>query len=202
MYTYPLRALSKCGRYLISFDLIDGPCSLDSKTFFLSRKPGTPILRYDSLMRGSDIPNLFAGDYVQKNSRIYLLTYSRGLVAKDIETSDMLDLSDGEYTIISNIYNWKEDIKLKPSQPLYKYKDSVFYFKDVYGVLDGKLALNRSKNRLINAYEVRQYSGIKHPVTRKELFFGEHDLHLKNGYLYGKNSVGEMVNITLGGSIK
>lgn len=200
MYTYPLRARSKCGEYLIEFDLQDGPCPLDKDHFCLTQREGCPILTYESITRGGDIPNLFAGDLIEKKGECYLVSYHRGLVARHLDTKELLDLSDGNFTKVSTIYNRGIEMINKHTKHLYKYGRSTFYIEHLFGMMEGMLVLNRRKNVFIPVSEVRQYAGIKHPDTQKDLFFGEYDLTMENGNLLAIKD-GQTINITLGGKL-
>lgn len=200
MFTYPLRARSKCGKYLIEFNLSDGPCPLDEENFCLTQREGYPIITYDSITRGGDIPSLFAGDLIEKQGERYLVSYHRGLVARHLETKELLDLSDGNFTKVSTIYTQGIEMTNRHTKHLYKYGKATFYIEHLYGVMNGMLVLNRRKSVFIPMEEVRQYAGIKHPDTQKDLFFGDCGLTMLNGNLIAFKN-GEAVNITLGGKL-
>lgn len=200
MYTYPLRARSKCGEYLIEFDLCDGPCPLDERYFFLAKWEGSPILDYKSITRGGDIPNIFAGDLIEKGGKKYLVSYHRGLVARNLETKELLDLKLGDFTKVSTIYSQNIEMINKHTKHLYRYGRATFFIEQLFGIIGDTIILNRRKSLFIPLEEVHQYAGIKDPNTKKDLFFGDYDLTMENGHLMASKD-GEIINITLGGKL-
>jgi len=198
MRSYPLRAMSVCERYLVPFTLKDGPIPLDDKTFALSNQIGSPILTYGSILRGSDLPDLFAGDIVKSNGNLYQVSYHRGLVGRNLEEpKDILYLSVGNYEIVSNIYNREEDSNKKQTSFPYKYKDNIFYIQDIYGVHGDKLAVNINGGMLMDITDVQQYAGIR-DADKKLVFFGDYGIYFEDGQLIS-NVNGETSNITKGG---
>lgn len=184
---YPMRSLSKCGKYLVDFTLADGPCPLDVDHFVLTERPGSPILTYDTVMRGFDIINLFEGDIVEdEEGNEYLVSYYRGINYKNIETGKSLKKINGKTKIISNIYkrDVKEKLKITPQGQSFKYNDIVFNLRVIYGVHEGKLLVN-ADGLIVDPQEVQQYTGIR-VEAKQRLFFGDNGLTLSEGIIINK----------------
>lgn len=178
LLNYPMRALSKCGRYLIDFRLEDGPCPVDKEHFVLTERPGSPILLYSEVGRGSDIPNLFEGDIIQdEDGKEYIITYFRGLVCQSIETSKYLEIPE-KFKISGNIYKRRGRLNKSVSHK-FICKDIIFTLQEIYGVHENNLIVNVESNVFIPE-EVKQYSGLR-SQSRKMLFFGDDGLTLHKG---------------------
>lgn len=202
MRSYPLKATSICGKYLVDFGLEHGPVPLDDKTFALSKSPNTPILLYDSILRGCDIKDLFAGDLIRADGIEYLVSYHRGLVGRS--TDDVRAVlyfeKDGKYEMVSNIYNRELMMSSRQSTFPYKYKDNIFYLQDIYGMLDGKLVVNVHGGLLVPVEEAQQYAGVR-DHKGDQVFFGDYGTKLVNGQIIATIN-GLEVNITKGGKFQ
>lgn len=199
MRSYPLRASSVCGKYMVPFSLKDGPIPLDDNTFALSEIPNSPILTYESILRGCDIEDLFAGDIVTSNGKDYLISYHRGLVGRSLDdTREVLYFDDiGKITMVSNIYNREAYMSSRQSTFPYKYKNDVFYLQDIYGIQNGMLRVNIKGGLLVPIEEAQQYAGVRGPESEL-VFFGDYGTKLVRGQIIA-NINGEEVNITKGG---
>lgn len=201
MRSYPLRATSVCGKYLYSFSLEDAPIPLDNETFVLSNVPNSPILLYNSILKGCDVEDFFAGDIVRVNGKDYLLSYHRGLVGKSLdEEADLLYLDDiGNFDMVSNIYNRKVDMLSRQLSFPYKWKDTTFYLEKIYGMKDGMLLVNVKGGLMIPPNEIQQYAGIR-GVQGEKVFFGDYGTRLVNGQIIATVNGGD-INITKGGKL-
>lgn len=183
MYTYPLRALSKDGKEVVSFTLADGPCKLDTDTFILTERPNTPILRTETILRGSDIEGLFEGDILEHKGYLYIIQYHRGLAGLSKEKG-LLQLSEFEsLKPVSSVYERPEYVIPKKATYTYKYGNLLFPLDDVIGVDNNRLVLQAKSGELADLSKVQQYAGIRYNGSYK--YFGDEiegsPLIMKNG---------------------
>jgi hypothetical protein len=206
MRTYPLRALAKGGSSYCVFDLNDGPGRWDDEHFILMGRPNSPILRYDSISRGSDIPGVFSGDIVSVKGDDYLVIYHRGLVAKNLVTKKIFYLDEADFRVKSEAEYMGTIVPNRHKKHLYRTEVNGekidFYIDHLYG-LDPKskcILHNRRGYGFLTYDSISQYVGIRHPQTNEPLFFGDYDLHMESGSLVATVN-GEKINITKGGKL-
>jgi hypothetical protein len=181
LYTYPLRAESADGTELVPFTLDDGPCKISEEFFVLTTRIQSPILKYETILRGSDITGLFEGDYVEIDGVEYLVVTKRyGLcaVGKEGDLKDFIDVRN--FNVVSNIYKRKEHDKLKRKVHRYKYSGIQFNLDRVYGMHKGKLLLNHNGGMLIPIKEIQQETGNK--IANKVTYYGDDGLFSLRGH--------------------
>lgn len=178
MNSYPMRTISKCGKYLVDFTLQDGPCPVSGEHFVLTERPGSPILCYNDVVRGSDIPHLYEHDIIEdEHGEEFIVFYSRGMLCKSLETNRVQNIPR-KFKNSSNIYKRGIDIKIK-SQHKFKYGNNLFTLQEIFGVMNGKLLVN-ADSLVIDPSLVQEYSGLR--TTNKEMiFFGDQGIYLKDG---------------------
>lgn len=195
MYSYPLRAESVDGTMLVPFTLLDGPCKMDEKHFVLTARKDSPILKYGTILRGSDVEDVFEGDYIEVDGKEYLVIYRRGLIALDSEGTSLDFLSAGKFKVVSNIYKRGERNKIRRKKHKYRYDDISFQLDQVYGIHNGKLLLNFSGGVMMDVEIVQQSAGLKKGSV--EMYFGDEGLHLFRGKCVTEDS-GKLMDIAKG----
>lgn len=174
---YNLMALTVSGD-LFPFSLRDGPCPLSEETFFLSNRPGTPILRYSVILRNMPNTNIYDGDIIEYRSKEYIVKYHRGFncIAND---GEVINLPETNYTIKGNIYKNNEMAKV----PLPKYKIGKNYYctiRKFYGANKAKGILVNDRNIGYAAFkDIFQYAGISN--NKQKLYFTKNEVELVKG---------------------
>lgn len=172
MYSYPLRALSKKGGLAVPFTLGDGPCRIDDNYFILTERPGSPLLRYDMILRGMDIPGIFEGDILLDNGKEFVIQYQRGFMAvsKDKEQKSLSSIPNIQ--VVSNIYKRNDFVIPKLLAMMYKIRESDLFELDcILGVNEGNLILNYKEGMLVPEHEIKQYAGITY--LGNSMYFGD-----------------------------
>lgn len=193
-----MRALSKCGNFLVPFTLADGPAPIDKDHFVLTMKPDTPILRYDSILRGSDIKGLFEGDIVtvEGDDKEYPVIYSSGVKLKDPESSiEIIYDNQKKFLCVSDIYTRKTKF-IKRTIPKFRINGIVFLLSDVYGIHNGHLLLNKSVVK-VKPEDVRMHAGVR-DKNKNYLYFGDQGLTLQNGQPGVYNEDGSFTTLASG----
>lgn len=170
MNYYPLIAMNKAGTDMVQFSLEDGICPITADLFILTNRSGSPILRYDTILRGMDIPNIYEGDIITYKQRDYIVKYQRGFNAISI---------DGQ---VINL-QWVKDIKVKTHmyfQDIFKrieltkirYRCGDFYFtiRKIYGATKTHLIVNDRNKKFLPLTEIQQDAGIS--MCNKRLYYG------------------------------
>jgi hypothetical protein len=171
MCTYPLRALSKDGKEVVTFNVEDGPCQLEDNLFILTSRPGSPILRYDSILRGLDIDGLFEGDIFEHEGERFVLQYHRGFAAVNPEKG-ILSLEEIQsLKVVSNVYRETDVFIPKLVRHTYKSNRIMFTLENIIGVRDGNLILNAKGGLMVPLNNVQQYAGITY--NKKTMYFGD-----------------------------
>lgn len=174
---YDLMAMTVDGE-LFPFSLKDGPCPLSEDTFFLSNRPGTPILKYSIILRSVPDTDMFDGDIISYLDEIYTVKYHRGFNCIS-STGKIIDIPLDNYNIINNVYKLNKELKT----PLPKYKIGKNYYctiRKFYGVDKGKgLLINDRNIGYVSFGEVYQYAGVK--SKNKKLYFKKNKVELIHG---------------------
>lgn len=179
MLNYPLRTVSKCGKYLVDFTLQDGPCPVSEEHFVLTERPGSPILRYSEISRGSDIPNLFEDDIVtDETGEEFIVFYNRGVMCKSLSTGK-LQMLPRNFKIVGNIYKRGIEKESKIKQQKYKHGNNLFSLQNIYGIMNGKLLVNVD-GTVVDPAEVQEYTGLR-ATDRERLYLGDRNVYLKDG---------------------
>lgn len=203
MLNYAFKALSKSGKEMVIFKLEDGPCPIDSNYFMLAGRPGTPLLRYDSIMMGSDLNGVFSGDIVEYKGKEYCVSYNRGFALRSMDGDEIirfhqLDINSMKvigHELLDNRGFYFENIK-----PKFKYIDSEYAkakrlksneimwgFKSFFGTIDNKLIVNvYGVKLLIPCNSIQQYTGFSYqgkPVYFNDSIKGS-PVYMKSGRVY------------------
>lgn len=194
---YPMRALSKCGNFLVPFTLADGPAPIDKDHFILTEKQNSPILRYDSVLKGSDIEGLYEGDIVtiEGDDKEYPVIYATGVRLKDSEEQiEIIYDNQKKFSIVSDIYTRKMKF-IKRTIPKFRIDNTGFLLSDLYGMHKGHLLLNKT-SVMVKPEDIRMHAGVR-DKNRKYLYFGDHGLTLLNGQP-GVYQDGEFITLASG----
>lgn len=198
MSVYPFKALSVNKKELVSFTLSDGPWRQDMTCFTLSNRPGTPILRYNTIMRGSDIPGLFEGDIIEYNGKKYIIKYEMGFAAVSLD-KEVIPVSELSYiNVVDNMYFQKEFPISYCNKITFKYieredekflnKERVFGIKSVLGAICDKSFVAIYGSKMVNENDLLQMSGVRY--KGKHIYIGEeiegNKLYMNRGRLYIK----------------
>lgn len=162
MNSYNLRAFSTKGEPRV-FTIRDIPTRITRDLFILSLVPNSPILRMDTITRGTDILDLFEGDALLVNGKEYRISYLRGFVAisEDKEMIQIRDLKD--YQIIKQ--------SQKPSKSmLFKFRGQVLNISNIIGAYGGYAVINNIKDR-VDPGEIQQDAGFT--INKKRIFYGD-----------------------------
>ena len=206
MFTYPLRALSKDGNTYCVFDISDGPGHWDDEHFILIGRANSPVLRYDTISRGCDIPGVFSGDLIRVGKEDYLVSYQRGLVAKNVQTKQLFYLEDDDFIVISMAEYTGLVVPNRHKKHLYRAEINGnkvdFYIDQLFGKdpKTGAILNNRRGFGYIPVEAIRQYAGIKTADTGLPIFFGDYGLRMESGALVGYVD-GKRINVTKGGKL-
>ena len=167
-----MRALSPTGIW-IDFILSDGMCPVNNELFILPKRPGTPFLRYDTILRGMDIPNLFEGDILLSNEKQYVICYKSGFYALPIKRdSPCILLSElTNYKRISNIYKRPDVLIDRPSKLNLKYHDTIFTYAEIFDVVNNNFHVNAYNGMLIPINATQQDARITY--EGRHLYFGD-----------------------------
>ena len=170
MSTYPLKALSKDRKELVVFGIEDGPCPLDSNFFVLTKRPGSPILRYDSILRGMDVPNLFEGDIIESNGTQYIIKYHRGFNAISLE-GDTLEIKDLRRAKVVDQLYFQDNFKKKyPTRHKYIIDGVDTEFTRFMGATETGVIINDSNLPVVPFFKVMQNTGMRYKGNK--LYFG------------------------------
>lgn len=198
MYTYPLKALSKDEKEEVVFSIGDGPCHLEDNLFILTRRPGTPILQYNTIVRGMDVAGLFEGDVLEYKGDLYTVIYSRGFRISNKEKG-FIRVENMEYiNVVSNIYKDSTLYIQKRLKHTYRWSKYKFSIESVMTAINDDLIVNLKGGMSIPIEDVRQYAGITH--EGKKMYFGDlidgYPLILHNGRcaLKLENEIKEIIN--------
>lgn len=179
MSVYPFKALSVNYKELVSFTLEDGPWRQNMNFFGLMNRPGSPILRYNTIMRGCDIPGLFEGDIIEYKGKKYIMRYELGLAAVSLD-GEVIPSSKLEYiNVVDNMYFQKEFPITYCNKLVFKYiekedekyKENYKYFgiKSITGSFKDKALISIYGSKLVNVNDVLPFTGIRYKGERIHL---------------------------------
>lgn len=195
---YPFKALSRTRNEMVIFTLEDGPCPIDSNFFFLAGRPGTPLLRYDSIMIGCDL-NVFAGDLVEYKGKEYCASYNRGFALRSKDGDEIIRFQNVEMSHLKVIGHELLDSKgfyFESIKPSFKYVDEEYAkakrlkssvvqwgFKSFFGNIGNKLIVNVYGVKLLLPYsDIQQSAGVTY--KNKLVYFND---TIKDSSVYMKN---------------
>lgn len=186
MSNFSLKALSKEGNSLTEFTLLDGPYPLSQQYFGLMNRPGTPYLRYDSVVRATGVADLYDGDIVESQGKRYIILYQKGYYAYTIDKKEKIPINDLINPIVVDHAFFSEEFSFphnRSKKTLFKYDDIIFKLEDIYGVSNDKIILHHKRGILLNPDKIQQKANITYNGT--PLFFGDEvnkrTLVLRNG---------------------
>ena len=163
-----LRACTLTNKYY-TFSIKDIPVLVDDNNFILMARPGSPILRFDTIGSLTDIPDIGEGTVlVGENNDVYTISFKRGFAAmsSDRQISKLHELSN--YTITAEAPHF---VGIANRQRLlFKYNNLQFQIKDIVGAIDGKAIVKR-EHTLVAVDKVQQYAGLTFNNTR--VFLGD-----------------------------
>lgn len=169
---YPLRARTVSGE-LYTFTMSNIPLRIDSKTFVLAKIPNSPILKWNTIQRGLDIPDIFEGDILEIEGKLYLLGYERGfnLVAEDCVSGYDYLYNHKDYKVVGNIYTMKFPKQLKAVKRLtFKYENRIVPINLITGYYqDNPIATGVS--HYVDMDRLQQSAGIS--INNQKIFFGD-----------------------------
>ena len=195
MSVYPFKALSASYKELVSFTLADGPLRQDIKFFTLMNRPGSPVLRYNTIMRGCDIPGLFEGDIIEYKGKKYIIRYEMGLAAVSLD-KEVIPVNKLEYiNVVDNMYFQKEFPITYCNRLTFKYiekgdnkyKGNYKYFgiKSITGAFKDKSLIAIYGSKLVDEDSILQFTGVRYKGER--IHFGEciegNPLYMEKGRL-------------------
>lgn len=169
MNTLSLQALTIKG-VACKFSIYDVPVAIDDEQFILMAKPGSPILRTQTIVSCTDIPNVCEGTILTDNNGVdYVVSFKRGFAAMDAQRA-VVKISDIVGCHISGSIDLST-IALCRQRLIYRYKDLQFQLKDFVGISDGK-AIIKESHTPIELSNVQQYAGLTY--NGKNVFFGDY----------------------------
>lgn len=140
----------------------DIPVMMFEDKFVLMNKPGSPILRADTIMRGEPFYNVYEGDVIEADGDIWLVCYERGFYAinenyvirflykfNDIKFIDRHDNVTGLPTV-----TFKKKF-------LFKIKDQVFVLNDIVGAYSGD-CIFRTYSEPVKVETIQQDCGLRY----------------------------------------
>lgn len=196
MCTYPFKALSANGKELVAFTLADGPWRHDTKFFSLANRPGSPILKYNTIRRGSDIPGLFEGDIIEYNGKKYCIKYEMGLAAFSLD-GEVIPVNQLSYIkIVDNVYFQKEFKLPNWRKVTFKYVEKedkrflnqhrFFGIKSITGAMRNKPFIAIYGCKLVPEDDILQFTGVTYKDER--IHFGEciegNPVYMEKGRIY------------------
>lgn len=198
MAIYPFKALSLNKKELVSFTLKDGLWKQDSNFFTLMNRPGSPILRYKTIMRGCDIPGLFEGDIIEYKGKKYVMRYEMGLAAVSLD-GEVIPSNKLEYiNVVDNMYFQKE-FPIKMNNKLtFKYiekhdkkylnQSKCFCIRSISGAFMDKPLIAIYGSKLVDEDDIMPFTGVRYKGERIHL--GEciegNPLYMEKGRLFIK----------------
>lgn len=170
MKSFIMRALTKTGA-LYTFTLADIPTYINKHDFVLLNKEDSPILNGNSISIGANNFDFYTGDIVSYDNVNYLISYERGFygINENYVRVYLGTLKGCE--VVGNIHNTEFPISLmKKTHLRFKYKNTVFTIRDIVGMYEGKLLLNKMKD-CIDPNECKSDVGVK--CEGKRLYLGD-----------------------------
>ncbi len=198
MSVYPFKALSANRKEIVSFTLADGPWRQNVKFFTLMNRPGSPILRYNTIMRGCDIPGLFQGDIIEYKGKKYIIKYELGFAAVSLD-GEVIPTNKLEYiNVIDNMYFQKEFPITYCNKLTFKYVEKedkrykgnhrFFGIKSIPGAFNDKSLIAIYGSKLVDEDCISLFTGVKYKGERIHL--GEciegSPLYMEKGRLFIK----------------
>lgn len=185
MFSYPLRAQTIDGDPY-DFTLNDGFLMVDENRFVLDRKPGSPLLLKDTIQRGCDIPNVFAGSYVEYKEEYYLVSYFRGMVGRSKEGKLVYFDEPRDINVIYPTYKPEivgYETMTSPKEYFYSVHGKHTPLSLFMGTHRGEILIRRGSERIAPKL-VQEFAGVK--LGGKKLYFGR-DCYLHNGQIIYRN---------------
>lgn len=182
---YHLLALTKDRRDVVAFSLLDGPCMIGENQFVLVNRPGTPILRYDSIMRGMDIPGIFEGDIINYRGKDFIVKYQRGFNGYSLngDVVDMNELSNG--IVKSHVYFQDIFKQIAPTKIRYRIGNKHYTIDKVFSAPGRKgVVFNDKRLGIVELNRIEQDAGTI--VNKKRIYFGK-DAVMRKGKIIIKN---------------
>lgn len=180
MVSYSFKALSLNKKELVSFTLEDGPILQDAKSFALINRPGSPILRYNTIMKGCDIPRVYEGDIIEYHGKEYIIHNEIGFCAISLD-GERIYLDDlDEIKVVNNMY-FQNKFKVFSKKCTFKYVEKTekrflggereFGFRSIMGGIAGKPLISIYGAKLSDASDIRMFTGIRY--KGKRIYFGD-----------------------------
>lgn len=165
---YPLIALTKCRTNMVSFTLEDGLCPIDEEHFVLLNRPGSPILRYDTVLRGMDINGIFEGDIVNYEGTDYMIKYQRGFNAISLDKSKVITLDNiTACNVKTHMYYQRDFAWIEPTMIKFRVNNNKFFtLRNIYGYFDNRIVFNDIKLRNKETLIVQQDAGLTYDGQR------------------------------------
>lgn len=168
--SYDMRALT-VDKQLYAFNIRDAPTRISDGKYCITRKPGSPLLYLDVVMRGTDTGDLWEGDIIKDNDgTLYLIYYYGGFFARSVgKTKYLSEL--GDYEKVGNCFD--TDFPFSPTfagNCLFKYRGKFFHFYDIIGAVKDKFYAHGIVGK-INPDEVQQPVGTDYNGV--DLYYGD-----------------------------
>lgn len=157
---YLMRALTLDDE-IFEFTIGDVPTGIKPGIFVCLRKPGTPLLKQDTIRRGDPDTHLFEGDLLDMDGERWVVSYERGfyVINEDYQIKYLYDLKD--YKVVSNTYCEEPPVPVNyRNKHLFKYKDKIFRLNDIVGAAKNGNLILRAISRTVPAVCVKQECGI------------------------------------------
>lgn len=169
MNSFKLRAKAVTGEF-VNFTLYDLPIKVSDSTFVLLSSPGTPILKYDLILRGDNDSNLYEGDIISYDDTLWVICYERGFYAISVDYTTM-SLPDKDIKVVGNYFDTDFPVRINTKKKhLFKHKDIVFRLQDIVGGYDNKLIV-RSISDPISPDDVQQEVCARY--DKKRIYLGD-----------------------------
>lgn len=166
-------ALTKDGTDVVQFKLKDGPCPISEDYFVLLNRPGTPILRYDSIMRGMDIPGVYEGDIISFKHKDYMIKYQKGYNAVSL-SGEVLDISKLKYLKVKTHMYFQNSFKpIVPTLIRMRIRGKIYPIKKIFGATKKGIVVNERGLGVVEINEIQQDAGMR--VDGKKVYFGKND---------------------------
>lgn len=127
------------------FQIEDGPVIFNDDCFFLCGKENTPIMFFDTIVRGHPTLKFFEGDYIYSsydNSFLGLVVYNNGFFMQKIGESVKKEIPLSHIYVKRGSYgSTRELLKFERTPILFKYDTTEFSIMDIVSVSGGVMSL-------------------------------------------------------------
>lgn len=188
---FPLQATSADGSATI-FNIDDCPKLIDDEFFYLSNRAGTPLLRKETILRGSDVflsdgRRIFEGDILRSlDEGIHFVLFHNGFKLRGQDGCMRLLNCQHPFTYLGSWVNLRNEIEMpqwldshfqSPKHRKVRYMDLprgiVFNLFDLISASGENALIYKDGGTIVAFRDIGQFSGIKQP-SGKGYYYGQH----------------------------